>query len=140
MNILGTQIRRKRKELKLTVEELANRAGVSPSALSAIERGESQPTLETITGIVMILCGIMSEYRRGYTGEIRITYPAANVVTSEQGKARQDALDRIMYPQYHHESYGKTIEIPNDELKRILAADLPPKKVSFWHRLIGWLK
>ncbi|MEY8256155.1 helix-turn-helix domain-containing protein [uncultured Dubosiella sp.] len=46
--LIGTRIRNRRKELKLTQEELAEKAQITPFYLSKIENGKSSPTLETI--------------------------------------------------------------------------------------------
>lgn len=46
--MLGEDIRRARTAANLTVRELAAIAGLSPEAISAIERGHSYPNLQTL--------------------------------------------------------------------------------------------
>lgn len=48
---VGKRIKELRKQKKWSQEELAERAGISQSALSAIERGAKQPTVETLNSI-----------------------------------------------------------------------------------------
>lgn len=51
MSSVGDYIRQKRKLLYPGLKELANQAGISVSQLSKIERGESNPTVETLDKI-----------------------------------------------------------------------------------------
>ncbi len=44
----GREVRRRRKALGLTLEELAHRADLTPHHLSAIETGKTDPRLSTI--------------------------------------------------------------------------------------------
>ena len=53
--VLGETIRARRKKLGLSQEELAHRAGVHPTYLSAIERGERNPALENLCAIAKAL-------------------------------------------------------------------------------------
>lgn len=46
--MLGEDIRRARTDAGLTVRALAAIAGLSPEAVSAIERGDSYPNLQTL--------------------------------------------------------------------------------------------
>ena len=46
--IVAGNIRRRRKEKKLTMEELAKLSGVSKSMLAQIERGDGNPTISTL--------------------------------------------------------------------------------------------
>lgn len=45
---IGAQIRRRRRELRLTQEELAEMADIAPSFLGHIERGTRKPSVETL--------------------------------------------------------------------------------------------
>ncbi len=49
--VLGETVRARRKKLGLSQEELAHQAGVHPTYLSAIERGERNPALENLCAI-----------------------------------------------------------------------------------------
>ena len=46
--IVAGNIRRLRKEKKLTMEKLAKLSGVSKSMLAQIERGDGNPTISTL--------------------------------------------------------------------------------------------
>ncbi len=46
--IIGKRIRQFRREIGFTVEELAKKAGVSQSMISQIERGQTNPSLDTL--------------------------------------------------------------------------------------------
>jgi transcriptional regulator with XRE-family HTH domain len=52
---LGNNIKARRKALRVTQLQLAELAGVSVNTLYKIERGQANPTLETLAGIVDIL-------------------------------------------------------------------------------------
>ncbi|WP_256815798.1 helix-turn-helix domain-containing protein [Cytobacillus sp. Bac17] len=48
VEIIGGKIRSKRKTLQLTVDEVAERIGLSQSMVSQIERGKAKPSLDTL--------------------------------------------------------------------------------------------
>ncbi|MFL8710801.1 helix-turn-helix domain-containing protein [Clostridioides sp. GD02377] len=52
INYLGERIRERRKELGITIEELAEKVGIGYNHLSNIERGRKIPSLETFIKIV----------------------------------------------------------------------------------------
>lgn len=52
---IGTRIQKTRKAKKLTQEQLAEMADLSPSYISAVERGVKTPKLETLIGLANIL-------------------------------------------------------------------------------------
>ncbi len=52
---IGSQIREFRKQLKLTVEEIAKQAGLSQGMLSKIERGVTTPSLGTLYALAQAL-------------------------------------------------------------------------------------
>lgn len=52
---VGTQVRRRRKERALTVQQLADAAGVSRRVLTSIEQGQANPSLVTIDRIARAL-------------------------------------------------------------------------------------
>lgn len=51
-----------RKERGISLRALSSEAGVSPAALSAIERGENSPTLATLTRILRALGSDLGEF------------------------------------------------------------------------------
>jgi len=50
-NLLSYNIRHYREDLGYTQEKLAEKAGISPPFLGAVERGEKWPSPETLAGI-----------------------------------------------------------------------------------------
>ena len=47
----GREIRRRREALGLTIEELAERAGLSPNYVGTVENGRRDPSLSTILAL-----------------------------------------------------------------------------------------
>jgi transcriptional regulator with XRE-family HTH domain len=47
----GPEVRRRRKALGLTLEELAERAGLTPNYLGTVETGKRDPSLSTVYGV-----------------------------------------------------------------------------------------
>lgn len=52
---MGKVIRAKRKEMKLTQKDLANRVGISTAFCGHIERGSRKASLETVVAIANVL-------------------------------------------------------------------------------------
>jgi transcriptional regulator with XRE-family HTH domain len=52
---LGREVRRRRKALDLTLEQLAERSGLSPHYLSTVETERRDPSLSTITAVAKAL-------------------------------------------------------------------------------------
>lgn len=71
---IGKRIYKKRKEMRLTQEELADRSGLSQSFLACIERGEKGPGFDSIiriscaleTSTDYLLMGILSREESDY--------------------------------------------------------------------------
>ena len=55
MNVIGQNIRKERKKQRLTIEQLAELAGITDNFLGKIERGEGMPSLPTIDSIACAL-------------------------------------------------------------------------------------
>jgi transcriptional regulator with XRE-family HTH domain len=53
--VLGERIRERRKELNLTAKDFAQLAGVSPALISQIERGNTDPSLDSLRRIARAL-------------------------------------------------------------------------------------
>ena len=51
MNRIGVRIKKKREQLNLQLNELAEKIGISPSALSQIEKAKSFPSIITLKTI-----------------------------------------------------------------------------------------
>ncbi len=60
--VLGKKIQKKRKEMKLTQEDLGFKVGVSRAYMGYIEQGRYAPSLEVIEKIARILKTPMSEF------------------------------------------------------------------------------
>lgn len=63
---IGENIRRERKRQLLTIEQLAERAGITDNFLGKIERGEGMPSLPTIDSIACAL-NVSIDYLKGDT-------------------------------------------------------------------------
>ena len=61
---IGANIRKERKRQLLTIERLAERAGITDNFLGKIERGEGMPSLETIDNIARAL-GVGIDFLKG---------------------------------------------------------------------------
>ena len=65
---IGKNLRTYRKQRNLTQEQLAERAGLSPNYIGILERGEKQPSLETLLTLLnqlnvsadMVLCDVLN--------------------------------------------------------------------------------
>ena len=55
MTVIGGNIRKERKRQLLTIEQLAEKAGITENFLGKIERGEGMPSLPTIDSIACAL-------------------------------------------------------------------------------------
>ena len=55
IKIIGSNIRKERKQQMLTIEQLAEKAGITDNFLGKIERGEGMPSLPTIDSIACAL-------------------------------------------------------------------------------------
>jgi transcriptional regulator with XRE-family HTH domain len=49
--LFGAEVRRRRESLGMTLEVLAERAGLTPNYVGTIEAGERDPSLTTIVGL-----------------------------------------------------------------------------------------
>ena len=55
MKTLGTQIKERRKALKITQQELADLAGISINTVVAADRGQGDPKISTYLAICNVL-------------------------------------------------------------------------------------
>ena len=53
--LFGQRLREQRTEQNLTIEQLAEKASLSPNYVGAIERGEKEPSLSTIVNLLNAL-------------------------------------------------------------------------------------
>ena len=73
----GREVRRRRESLKMTLEELAERAGLTPNYIGTIENGKRDPSLSTIASLSKGL-GIAA-------GELFGSLPELSVQAEEAG-------------------------------------------------------
>ncbi|MGE3847047.1 MAG: helix-turn-helix domain-containing protein [Gammaproteobacteria bacterium] len=74
---IGAQIREFRKQLDVTMAEVAHRAGLSVGMLSKIERGVSSPSLSTLTTIAAALNVPVTAFFRRYEEQRDCAYVRA---------------------------------------------------------------
>lgn len=49
--MFGREVRRRRRALKLTLEQLAERAGLTPNYIGTVENGHRDPSLSTVVAL-----------------------------------------------------------------------------------------
>ena len=64
IHLIGENIRRERKRQLLTIERLAEKAGITDNFLGKIERGEGMPSLPTLDSIACAL-GVSIDFLKG---------------------------------------------------------------------------
>lgn len=74
---IGRQVREFRKNLNLTIVEVANRAGISHGMLSKIERGVISPSLTTLNTLAKSLNVPVTSFFRKFEEEREATYVKA---------------------------------------------------------------
>lgn len=87
-NRLGANLRRLRRDRRLTLEALAERSGVSRSMISKVERGESQPTTPVLGRLAEALAVGISGLVGAFPGE----RPAGDAAAIVLRRARQAAF------------------------------------------------
>ena len=70
MAVIGGNIRRARRRQGLTIEQLAERAGITENFLGKIERGEGMPSLPTIDSIACALHVSIDALKGGPEGPV----------------------------------------------------------------------
>ena len=81
VSLLGKHLQQIRKEKKLTLEQLAQKSGVSRSMLSQIERGQANPTFGTLWNLSRALgldmSELVEEFESNGTGQNKIEHVTA---------------------------------------------------------------
>lgn len=75
--LFGERIKKRRKELRLSQLETAERLGISPNHLSSLETGKSKPSYDVICNLCDVL-NINSDYF--FSGSVRSNNVPGNVV------------------------------------------------------------
>lgn len=65
IGVIGERIRSKRKEANLTVDEVAEKIGLSQSMVSQLERGKAKPSLDTLWKLSIIFDVSLSYFFEG---------------------------------------------------------------------------
>jgi transcriptional regulator with XRE-family HTH domain len=91
----GREVRRRREAAKLTLEELAERAGLTPNYIGTIENGKRDPSLSTIVALARGL-SVASGELFGSLPEISIAAEEAGGLFDKTAPEVQSALLAIL--------------------------------------------
>lgn len=105
-----------RKEKNLTIKDLANLAGVTPSLLSQIEKGTANPSLNTLKQISKAL-------------NVQLFNFFIQNVSSESLVVRHDNRKKIMFPESDNFAYELLTPGLNSTIQFMLM-EIPPKSSS----------
>lgn len=116
--VLGARLRRLRKHRKLTLTQLARRAGVSPQYLSEIERGRKEPSSELIAAI---------------SGALGISLLDLTIqVTDELHRTARTTIELA------RSAAGPAVALFDEELDEVLSlpslTSVSPDGTASWHR------
>jgi DNA-binding transcriptional MerR regulator/mannose-6-phosphate isomerase-like protein (cupin superfamily) len=137
---IGTRLLRLRHDRKLTLAQVAKRAGLSVSFVSALERGQANPSIATLQALAVLYGTNVRSFFGDHSGGERLVRPKDRKVLQPQPGVRLEQLafgDTMMDPavfriapnagsggSYHHEGeellyvlQGR-LEIWLDELAR----------------------
>src|SRR6056297_3138447 len=84
---LGTGIRRRRRQLEMTLQALCDKAGLSPGYLSQVERGLATPSLGTLAQIASALDMSLDQFVGGTRPADAITRQGARPQFAIEGSA-----------------------------------------------------
>ena len=93
LNVFGSRLAESRRSCGMTQEEMANRLGVTPQAVSKWERGTSTPDLEMLYELCNLL-GTSADYLLG-TGGGNMTEDGDEKMQGEILKSLRDSLDPL---------------------------------------------
>lgn len=99
---LGPQLQTIRKQRNLTLEQLAERSGVSKSMLSQIERGQTNPTFGTLWNLTRALgieiTDLMAGHQQQHSNAVSLEHVQANMtpmIKSPNGQCRLRILSPV---------------------------------------------
>ena len=113
---LGQQLRRLRRERKLTLEQLAMASDVSRSMISKIERGESHPTTPVVGRLAEALKVGISTLVGPYPGKRKNSGTAATVIRAGRQPAYRDPETGFVRRSLSPADPGLRIEVARNEL------------------------
>lgn len=93
---IGTQIRKSRKSLQLTLVELAEKCDISPSFLSQIERDQANPSVTTLYAIADTLGISMASFFEGSNENNHLKQNTQTIQSAKVVKA--DRRKILIYP------------------------------------------
>ncbi|MDH3463178.1 MAG: XRE family transcriptional regulator [Acidimicrobiia bacterium] len=96
---IGSQIRNLRSEKRLTLKDLGERTGVSPSMLSLVERGKTSPSIGTLVAISSALgvhmSDLVADQSRGPEKLVSRKYDQDSFVAAPGVQRRVLRVDRV---------------------------------------------
>ena len=105
-----------RKRKNMTIKELANLTGVTPSLLSQIEKGSANPSINTLRQISSVL-------------EVPLFNFFINNVPTESLVVRKDSRKKIMFPE--DDSFAYELLMPNTKGEiELMLMKIPPQGAS----------
>lgn len=124
--VLGARLRRLRKQRKLTLIQLARRAGLSPQYLSEIERGRKEPSSEMIAAI----SGALGISLLDLTVQVTEELHRATRTTIELARSAADPED-IMFAAGHEEALSAPLpSLTSVSSTRQLVPNSPTEQLS----------
>lgn len=81
-HLLGGSLRDRRKALGETLDDVANRAGVSPQYLSEIERGLKEPSSEIVAAVTEALGASLLDLTLDVARSLAATTPASTQLSA----------------------------------------------------------
>jgi transcriptional regulator with XRE-family HTH domain len=107
--LIGKRIRKIRKEKGYTVDELANKMGVSQSLISQIERGQVSPSLETL-------------WKLSHAADVPVFYFLKNITSSNIHIRRKDEqkVIRMLHPNVTYRMLSPDIDRPIEVFELIV--------------------
>ncbi len=118
MKRLGERIKKRREYLKMQLNDLAKKVGISPSALSQIEKAKAFPSLTTLKNISENLITTVGEL----IGENETLNKNPLLESSEKKFVQKNESGASLYLLSHHDP-GKQMETYYVELKSGARAD-----------------
>jgi transcriptional regulator with XRE-family HTH domain len=89
---LGSEVRRRRLALGLTLEDLSERSGLSPHYLSTLETGRRDPHVSTLLAVAKALRVEPAEL----LGNIRVDAPAIGALFERAPAEAQEAVTTLL--------------------------------------------
>ncbi|HVU05521.1 MAG TPA: helix-turn-helix transcriptional regulator [Polyangiaceae bacterium] len=92
----GQEVRRRRKALGLTIEELSERSGLTPNYVGTVEIADRDPSLSTVVALARALGTSPGELLGGGAGHLSPMALEAARLFDSAGAEVQDAVLRLL--------------------------------------------